>query len=107
MHRIAERDGRSVNQPTHSTNKNQGNEEQFRSPSVGQGPEIGSKTQVEGGNYDKERGPENLFPPSLENAPKDKNASHSAEQTDPGIQQTYDESANKLATRRSSCRQIL
>jgi hypothetical protein len=29
----------------------------------------------EGGNRDEEPGPENLFPPSLENAPKDNNAS--------------------------------
>jgi len=43
----------------------------------------------------------------LENPPKDKNASNSAEQTDPGIQQTYDESADKLATRPGSRRQIL
>jgi hypothetical protein len=70
MHRKAKRDGRSVKQPTHSTSKNNDNEDQFRLPSLGQCPEIGSEAQVEGGNYDKVRGPENLFPPSLENAPK-------------------------------------
>jgi hypothetical protein len=62
MHRKAKRDGGSVKQPTHSTSKNKGNEDQFRLPSLGLGAEISSKAQVEGGNCDKERGPENLFP---------------------------------------------
>ena len=68
MHRKAKRDGGSVKQPTHSTSKNKGNEDQFRLSSLGLGAEISSKAQVEGGNRDKEPGPENLFPPSLENA---------------------------------------
>jgi hypothetical protein len=79
MHRKAKRDGGSVKQPTHSTSKNKGNEDQFRLPSLGLGAEISSKAQVEGGNRDKEPGPENLFPPSLENAPEYNNASNSAE----------------------------
>jgi hypothetical protein len=94
MQDIAKRDGRSVKQPNHSANKDDGNENQFRLPSVGQGPEVGSETQVEGGNHDKKGGPENLFPLSLEKAPKDEDASYSAEQTDHCIQKSHDESAN-------------
>src|SRR5262249_6842548 len=48
MHREAKRDGGSVKQPTHSTSKNKGNEDQFRLPSLGLGAEISSKAQVEG-----------------------------------------------------------
>jgi hypothetical protein len=107
MHRKAKRDGRSVKQPTHSTSKSSDNEDHFRLPSLGRSPEIGSEAQVEGGNYDKVRGPENLFPPSLENAPKDNNASYGAEQTYYGIQQNQDQPANKLASRPSSAHQIL
>src|SRR5262245_18579850 len=101
MHRKAERDGGSVKQPAHTTSKNKGNEDQFRLPSLCLGAEICSEAQVEAGNCDKVRGPENLFPPSLENAPKDNNASYSAEHTDDGVQHAHDESANKLTTRSS------
>jgi hypothetical protein len=90
MHRKAKGDGRSIKEPNNSTSKNNGNEDQFRLPSLSQGPEIRSEAQVEGGDCNKERGPKNLFPPSLENAPKDHNASYSAEQIDHGIQKTHD-----------------
>ena len=38
MYRKAKRDGRSVKQPTHSTSKNNGNEDQFRLPSLAGAP---------------------------------------------------------------------
>jgi hypothetical protein len=91
---IAKRDGGSVKQPTHSASKDDGNENRFRLPSIGQGSEVGSETQVEGGNHDKKGGPENLFPPSLEQAPKDEDGSYSAERTYHCLQQSYTDSAN-------------
>src|SRR5262249_1118022 len=68
---------------------------------------IGSEAQVKGGNHDKERGPEYLFPSSLEDTSKDENASYRAEQTDDCIQQSHDEPADELAARSSSGHQVL
>src|SRR5215472_4532841 len=94
MQDIAKRDGGSVKQPSHSANKDDGNETQFRLPGIRQGPEVGSETQVKGGNHDKKGRPEKLFPIPLENAPKDEDAPYSAEQTNHCIQESHDESAN-------------
>src|SRR5262245_4790990 len=71
------------------------------------GAEIGGEAQVEGGDHDKERGPEYLFPSSLEDASKDENASDRAEQTDNEIQQSHDQPADELAARSSPGRQVL
>ena len=90
MHDVANCDSRSGKQPTHSTNKENGNADYFSLPSMSGDPEIGSEAQVKGSNHDKERGPEYLFPSSLEDLSKDKNASNRAEQTDNYIQQSHD-----------------
>jgi hypothetical protein len=55
----------------------------------------------------KESGPEHLFPPSLEDSPKDENASDRAEQTDHEIQHGHDEPADEPAVRSGSGHQAL
>jgi hypothetical protein len=82
MHDIANCNSRLEQQPTYSANKENGNADDFGLPSMRRGPEIGSEAEVKGSNHDKERGPEYLFPSSLEDSANDKNGSNRAEQTD-------------------------
>jgi len=64
--------------------------------------EICGEDYVKSGNHEKERSPEYLFPSSLEDSSKDKNASDRTEQADNCIQQSHDEPTNELAARSSS-----
>src|SRR5262249_58337808 len=107
MHDIADRDSRSGKQSTHSASKENRDADCFSLPGMRRGAEIGGEAQVEGGDHDKERGPEYLFPSSLEDASKDENASDRAEQTDNEIQQSHDQPADELAARSSPGRQVL
>src|SRR5215471_13401707 len=99
MHDIADGDSRSEKQPSHSAKEENGNSHQLSLPGINGGLEIGSEAKVEGGNHDEEKGPEYLFPSSLKDSSKDKNASNRAEQTDNDIQQRHNEPTNELAAR--------
>src|SRR5262249_56884607 len=98
---------RSGKQSAQRTNKEDGDADQFGSPSMRRGCEIGSEAQVESGNHDQETGPEYLFPSSLEHSSKNKNASNRAEQTNNKIQESDDEPTKQLAARPIPGDQIL
>src|SRR6266536_27501 len=100
VHDVTDRDRQSGKQPSHRTNEENGDADHFGLPDMRRGAKIG-------GDNDEERGPEDLFPSSLEDASKDNDASDRTEQTDNRIQYRHDEPADELAARSGSREKIL
>src|SRR6266496_4578546 len=96
VHDVTDRDRQSGKQSSHRTNEENGDADHFGLPDMRRGAKIGGEAEVKGGNDDEERGPEDLFPSSLEDASKDNDASDRAEQTDNRIQYGHDEPADEL-----------